>query len=85
MSNQISFESMIIGNRSKLIVKCWVHTFKSKTFLESYEGLKGLNKIVERILCDWIESHSSSINTMGFKVSFFCLIVFNSRQLFACL
>jgi hypothetical protein len=52
MSNQISFESIIVivGSRSKLIVKCWVHMFKSKKILESYEGLKGLNKIVERIL-----------------------------------
>ncbi len=35
--------------------------------------------------CDRTKNHSNSVNTMGFRVSFFCLIVVNSRQLFACL
>jgi hypothetical protein len=35
--------------------------------------------------CDWTKSHSNSMNTTGFKVSFFRLIVVNSRQLFVCL
>jgi len=35
--------------------------------------------------CDRTKNHSNSVNTMGFRVSFFCLIVVNSCQLFACL
>jgi hypothetical protein len=41
--------------------------------------------VFRRTMCDWIESHLNNVNTMGFKVFFFCFIVFNSRQLFACL
>ncbi len=34
--------------------------------------------------CDWTKSHSNSVNAMGFRVLFLCLIVVNGRQLFAC-
>jgi hypothetical protein len=35
--------------------------------------------------CDQTEGHSNSVNTMSFRVLFFCLILFNSRQLSTCL
>jgi hypothetical protein len=36
-------------------------------------------------LCDQTESHSDSVNTTSFRISFYCLIVFNSCQLSTCL
>jgi len=33
--------------------------------------------------CDRTKSHYNNVNAMGFRVSFFCLIVVNGRQLFA--
>ncbi len=38
-----------------------------------------------KILCDQTKSHYDNVNTTGFRVSFFCLIVFNGRQLSVCL
>jgi hypothetical protein len=35
--------------------------------------------------CDQTTSDLNSVNTTGFRVSFFCFIIFISHQLFACL
>jgi len=41
--------------------------------------------VFKKTMCDWTKSHPNGVNTTGLGFRFFCFIIFNSCQLFACL